>query len=124
MLRIYEKKSAAPGIKSLKNDKDQAGSRKKVRVRHGRLTLCGKGSQHQQPDFTAVFVNAFRRKKMYLYHKAGLGKLFFEYFLYFFWPLGKAEFFRLARRESFLKGGVDSLVLPPFKKGEQRSKTE
>ncbi len=35
--------------------------------------------------------------------------------------LGNAEFFCLARRESFLERGLDSLVLPLFKKGEQRS---
>jgi hypothetical protein len=34
---------------------------------------------------------------------------------------GNAEFFRLARRELFFEGGLDSSVLPPFKKSEQRS---
>jgi hypothetical protein len=38
--------------------------------------------------------------------------------------LGNAEFFPLARRELFFEGGLDSSVLPPFKKSEQRSPRE
>jgi hypothetical protein len=34
---------------------------------------------------------------------------------------GKAEFFPWQGASSFLKGGLDSSVLPPFKKSEQRS---
>jgi hypothetical protein len=37
---------------------------------------------------------------------------------------GKAEFFSLAMREFFFEGGLDSSVLPSFKKSEQRSQRE